>query len=213
MPNVVYSATAIYKWTCPQGVTSVTTVCNGASTFNALGSGVRTVVPGTSYAVVIAASATVTITWSWTTYPATFIITDTVQTTFVPPSDFNSTCNSIELIGPGGGGQSLAAGGGGGGGQYARQVNATLTAHTAYTINIPAGGTAGAASATNTTFAGAATYTANKGAAGAAGSGGAGGSGTTNATSSAVGGTGGATASATPGGGGGAEDAAAARAG
>lgn len=75
---------------------------------------------------------------------ATFL---TSGTTWTVPNDWDSSNNTIEIIGGGGGGgtgfgNKGAGGGGGGGGGYAKATNVTLTAGTAVGINVGAAGAA-----------------------------------------------------------------------
>lgn len=92
---------------------------------------------------------------------------------------------AVACVGGGGGGQQGAsnAGGGGGGGEYAAEPTEAVTAGTAYTFAVGAGGGA-AASGTSTTFVGdSVTVTAHGGsAAGTAPAGGTGGTGSSNTT-------------------------------
>jgi hypothetical protein len=78
-------------------------------------------------------------------------ITNTVTTTWTVPSDWNSSSNTIHLIGGGGGGAASAvsgnnrsAGGGGGGGGYRAITNYSTTPSSSITVAVGAGGTAGA---------------------------------------------------------------------
>ena len=72
------------------------------------------------------------------------VLDNTAATTWSVPSDWDSTNNTIEIIGPGGNGANATAnsngGGGGGGGAYAKISNATLTPGSTIAIQIPAGG-------------------------------------------------------------------------
>jgi len=119
-------------------------------------------------------------------------ITDTATTSWTVPSDWNSSSNTIHLIGAGGGGGgsrytstvNKAGGGGGGGGGYTSVTNYSTTPSSSITVAVGTGGTAGASSGgtggTGGTTSWATTNTAT---------GGTGGSTTTTPTS--VGGTGG----------------------
>jgi hypothetical protein len=72
------------------------------------------------------------------------IIYLTSGTTWDVPNDWNSSNNSIEVIGAGGNGglatDSTNSGGGGGGGEYRKVTNVSLTASSTVNINIPSGG-------------------------------------------------------------------------
>lgn len=119
-------------------------------------------------------------------------ITNTATTSWTVPSDWNSSSNTIHLIGGGGGGggsratstTNKAGGAGGGGGGYRVVTNYSTTPSSSITVAVGAGGTAGASSGgtggTGGTTSWATTNTAT---------GGTGGSTTTTPTS--VGGTGG----------------------
>lgn len=77
----------------------------------------------------------------------------TSGTSWTVPSDWNSSRNTIEVIGGGGGGGGATSGAtraasGGGGGAYSRAINASLTPGGTVTYAVGAGGTAGS---TNTT--------------------------------------------------------------
>jgi len=71
-------------------------------------------------------------------------ITDTAQTTWTVPSDWNSSSNTIEVIGGSGSGADGAGsnhgGGGGGGGAYAEVSNLNLAAGNSIPIQVGAGG-------------------------------------------------------------------------
>lgn len=81
-------------------------------------------------------------------YPTPVVTPVTVYltsgTTWTVPSDWNSSNNTIEVIGGGGGGRTTpgsTAGGGGGGGAYSKISNLTLTRGASVTIHVGAGGT------------------------------------------------------------------------
>src|SRR3989344_2801911 len=83
------------------------------------------------------------------------IITNTAQTSWVVPLDWNSSNNTIEVIAGGGGGASEAAGtgaGGGGGGAYSAGTNISLTAGSVVTIQVGAGGAADTAGGGDYTY-------------------------------------------------------------
>jgi hypothetical protein len=89
------------------------------------------------------------------------VLTRDAGTTWVVPSDWNNTNNSISLIAGGGGGSGGFVGGvggaGGGGGEFSSSSNMTLTPGTAIPITIGAGGVGGAngtdgTAGKNTTF-------------------------------------------------------------
>ena len=90
------------------------------------------------------------------------VLTRDASTTWVVPSDWNNTNNSIECIGGGGGGGggstgTLHGGGGGGGGEYRKAANVTLTPGGTVPFVIGQGGAGGAiglngSSGTDTTF-------------------------------------------------------------
>lgn len=61
------------------------------------------------------------------------------------PADWNSTSNTIEVIGGGGGGSSSPSGFGGGGGAYGKVSNITLTPGTSLAYHIGSGGVAATA--------------------------------------------------------------------
>lgn len=68
-------------------------------------------------------------------------LTDTSATTWAVPSNWNSSDNTIEVIGGGGAGNGWGGnGGGGGGGAYSKITNATLTASSTVGIKVGAGG-------------------------------------------------------------------------
>jgi hypothetical protein len=77
----------------------------------------------------------------------TIVLTRDAGTTWVVPSDWNSTKNSIECIGGGGGagfGNGIALGGAGGGGAgYSKVVNLALSPGAIIPISVGIGGTAG----------------------------------------------------------------------
>ena len=77
-------------------------------------------------------------------------LTTTGINTWTVPSDWNSSNNSIEVIGAGGGGSSdkgIGAGsGGGGGGAYSKITNLSLTAGNNVTYQVGIGGAGGATS-------------------------------------------------------------------
>lgn len=73
-------------------------------------------------------------------------ITLTSGSSWEVPDDWNSSDNTIEVLGGGGGGASVASGvdesgGGGGGGGYSKSTNVALTAGATITINVGSGGT------------------------------------------------------------------------
>ena len=68
----------------------------------------------------------------------------TSGTSWTVPSDWNSTNNTVEVIGGGGGGATSASGGsGGGGGAYSKANNTVLAAGASVTYAVGAAGTAG----------------------------------------------------------------------
>jgi hypothetical protein len=78
---------------------------------------------------------------------AVVVLESTASTTWTVPSDWNSSSNSIHLIGGGGGGgasrasgNNRAGGGGGGGGGYTRLDNQTLTIGASITYQAGSGG-------------------------------------------------------------------------
>jgi hypothetical protein len=81
-------------------------------------------------------------------------ITNTATTSWTVPSDWNSSSNTIHLIGAGGGGggsratstTNKAGGAGGGGGGYTAVTNYSTTPSSSITVAIGTGGTAGAGS-------------------------------------------------------------------
>ena len=79
----------------------------------------------------------------------TKVIYLTSGTTWTVPSDWNSSNNSIELIGGGAGGSDFTSGNppnsGGGGGEYRKLTNQTYTAGHSITLQIGQGGAAGSA--------------------------------------------------------------------
>ena len=77
----------------------------------------------------------------------TVFLTSTAATTWSVPGDWNSSSNTIEVIGGGGsggssGGGQFGGGGGGGGGAYAKITNASLAASTSVGINVGSAGQA-----------------------------------------------------------------------
>jgi hypothetical protein len=94
-------------------------------------------------------TANFTIGSSTSSATQTIYITNTGQTSWTVPSDWNSSSNTIEVIGGGGGGAtgnsgSAGGGGGGAGGAYAKVSNVSLTPGGSVTINIGTAGTGGA---------------------------------------------------------------------
>ena len=90
-------------------------------------------------------TATVTIgsrSDTWTTIVMPRVIFLTSGSTWTVPSDWNSSNNSIEVIGAGGGGGCCGSGGGGGG-AYARIDNLNLTPGSTVSYSVGRGGTDG----------------------------------------------------------------------
>jgi len=79
-----------------------------------------------------------------TAYAADTVVFLTSGTSWAVPSDWDSSANTIEVIGGGGGGAhsglNVNGGGGGGGGAYSKVTNATLTAGNSVTIAVGSGG-------------------------------------------------------------------------
>jgi hypothetical protein len=124
-------------------------------------------------------------------YNVVLLLTSTASTTFTVPGDWNSSSNTIHLIGGGGGGggsvSSTRSAGGGGGGGYTQLLNQTLTPGASIPYQCGAAGLAatvtggnGTAGGTTSWDSGAATAGGGGAGSGAAGSaGGTAGSGTT----------------------------------
>jgi len=91
--------------------------------------------------------------------PVVFFLTS--GSSFVVPSNWNNSLNSIACIGAGGGGGNNS-GGGGGGGAYAAKINVTLTPGSTLTYQIGQGG-AGQTSYDGNGYDGTATYIINSG--------------------------------------------------
>lgn len=64
----------------------------------------------------------------------------TESTTWTVPNNWDSTANTVELIGGGGAGARFAGAGGGGGGNYCKVTNANFSKQQVYNIVIGAGG-------------------------------------------------------------------------
>lgn len=139
------------------------------------------------------------------------VITLTSGTSWTVPSNWNSHCNTVEVIGGGGGG---GAPGGGGGGAYSLASNITLTSGAATMYAIGSGGGASAtggdtyfctASSNCTSIGGSAVVVGAKGGSGGSGAGGSGGTtGSGVGTTKRTGGAGGSGSGCSGGGGGGA---------
>lgn len=80
-------------------------------------------------------------------HAADTVIFLTSGTSWTVPSDWNSSNNTIEVIGGGGGGvaPASAGGGGGGGGAYSKAVNVSLTPSSSVTYAVGTGGGASTA--------------------------------------------------------------------